>query len=138
MGGVFYSGNFFFTLMSLFETVASAALYHQRDDIDSDGEAGSYFVTNILGIKPQQAVQISFRMDFWCTIVFPLTFSSFCLWFLTPEWSTGGKIAGLVGVMMGTCFVVMMCFALLRLRSSNRHKSFGQIFWRFQNFKSQT
>jgi len=135
--GTFYAGCFFYTLLSLLVTVISAALYHQRDDIDSDGEAGSYFVTQIIGITPEQAVQLSFRLDFSSMIFFPLTFAGFSLCILNPKWSITTMVFAALGLIAGTIFLMLICFMILKSRTHNKHRSFTQIFWRFRRADSR-
>eukprot|EP00928_Gymnodinium_smaydae_P034025 TRINITY_DN24204_c0_g1_i2.p1 TRINITY_DN24204_c0_g1~~TRINITY_DN24204_c0_g1_i2.p1 ORF type:complete len:490 (+),score=54.85 TRINITY_DN24204_c0_g1_i2:54-1523(+) len=134
--GTFYLGNFLFTLLALLETILTSALFQQRNDINDDGESGSFFVRHVLGISPQMAVLMSFRIDFYCAMVFPVAFACFCLAALTPTWSIAHKVGGIVGLVVADAIVIVLTFYALKyvrkaLGYDVSHLSFNTVFWRF-------
>jgi len=139
--GSFYAGCFMYTLLSLLVTILTGLLVHQVGDGDADGEQGTFFVTRVLGLKPIQALQMSFRLDFYMGILCPVTFTAFCVVVLHPHWPTGSHVGVVIGILLATVFLIVfavLCLNLLHklLGIENNDMAFINIFWKFRNTAS--
>jgi hypothetical protein len=109
--GTFYSGCFIYTLLSLFVTVISAMFYYQTQDLDQDGEGGSFVCVHIFGVTPEVALHRSFQVDFYLSILSPLSFACFLALVLNPKWSAGQQV--LCVIVLVPCFLLVGALILL-------------------------
>jgi hypothetical protein len=140
--GRFYSVCFGFTMVSLCITVFTNLLYYQSQDIDCDGEPGSHFFTNIVGMSSTSCLQWSFRLDFWSSILMPLTFAMACTTILHPFWTTWQHALGIVALLIGSVVLVLMLLGILyTIRRCLGHDldklNFLSVVWSFRKSKTR-
>mmetsp|Transcript_72839 Transcript_72839/g.161085 ORF Transcript_72839/g.161085 Transcript_72839/m.161085 type:complete len:487 (+) Transcript_72839:89-1549(+) len=104
--GTYYTGCFFFNLMSLSCTFISGILYWQRLDEEDRGIPGTYFFRNILGIHHRSAVRLSFNIDRMFLAVVPVTFVCFSTVVLRPHETTETTGAIVALILASLAFVI--------------------------------
>jgi len=122
-------------------TVLTGALVYQKIDGDDDGEQGTFFVTRVLGLKPTQALQMSFRLDFYMGIVCPASFTVFCVVVLNPKWDTGLHVLLVIGILIATLAVMVLAVAVIHIHHwvwgiETSNLSFVNIIWKFRRTAS--
>jgi hypothetical protein len=140
--GRFYSVCFGFVMVSLCITVFTSMLHYQSQDIDCDGEAGSHFFKNIMGLSPTTCLQWSFRVDFYASVLMPLTFAMACTTILHPFWTTGQHVLGIIALLIGSVVLVLMLLGILynvrRFLGHDLSKFNGvAVMWNFRKSRTQ-